>query len=94
MIHAEKASCKKHTNTYAWSPQLIQAVQGERFWKLMLKCSKGLPVAPSALLRTKTAAGITSSTAVSITEIIDNLRAAAKSRKQAQAHHKDLRDSY
>ena len=69
-------------------------VQGERFWKLMLKCSKGLPVVPSALMRTKTAAGITSSTAVSITEIIDNLRAAAKSRKQAQTRHKDLRDSY
>jgi hypothetical protein len=52
MLYAEKISSRKYTGTFAWSPNLIQAVQKERFWKLLLKVSKELPIADSTISST------------------------------------------
>jgi hypothetical protein len=33
MLYAEKKSSKKYTGRFSWSPDLIKAVQAERYWK-------------------------------------------------------------
>jgi len=95
MIHAEKTSCRKFTSTFAWSPQLVKSVQTERFWKLLLKVQRGLPVAPNTITSTKAAAGLEDiAHRPTITEIVDALREAKKTRKELQRKHLDLREAY
>jgi hypothetical protein len=95
MLHAEKISSKKYTGTFSWSPELIKAVQTERFWKLLLKLSKGLPIADSTISRTRLAAGLpTVLGPVPTARIITELRAAKHTRKQLQSLHTQLRENY
>jgi hypothetical protein len=44
MLYAERSCSKKYTKYFEWSPGLIQAVETVRFWHLLLKRSKGLPI--------------------------------------------------
>jgi len=95
MLHAEKISSRKYTGTFSWSPELIQAVQTERFWKLLLKLSKGIPIADSTISRTRQAAGLPNVLEpVPTARIITELRAAKHTRKQFQSMHTQLRENY
>ncbi len=55
---AEKVTGTKYTKKFDWSPPLIQAVQAVQYWKLLLKCSKGIWVAQSTINATHAAAGL------------------------------------
>jgi len=95
MRHAEKQSCKKYTSKFAWSPTLVQAVQQERYWKLILKQRKGTSIAPATLLRAGKAAGILKDpTTHTLDNVIIALREIKKQRKELQRKHLELRESY
>jgi hypothetical protein len=95
MLYSERKSSRKVTKKFSWSPELIQAVQKERFWKLQLKVSKGVPVADSTIARTKIAAGLDSVPhRVTITTIVRELREGKKLRKSLQEKHLQLRENY
>jgi hypothetical protein len=95
MLFAEKKSSKKYTNTFAWSPTLVQAIQAERFWKLHLKRNNGGQVHNSTLSNTMVAAGLQNIPDYpSINTIVGALRDAKQHRKQLQQHHLTLREMY
>jgi hypothetical protein len=41
-LYAERQIARKYTKKYVWSPKLMQAVQGVRYWRLRLKWAIGL----------------------------------------------------
>jgi hypothetical protein len=95
MLHAERSSTKKYSGPFVWSHQLIKMVQGERYWKLRLKQSKGLLVSAQVLHRIQKAADIQSTPDhCMLPTIISQLRDAAKKRREAQKQHKQLRETY
>jgi len=51
MLHAEKAAGQKYTKVYEWSPVLIQSVEAVRFWRSLLKRSKGLKICQATIER-------------------------------------------
>lgn len=96
MLYAEQSSCKRYSSKFEWSPSLIRAVQTERFWKLQLKVSKGLPVAFSMLTRVQHAAGITSDpySSVNLSIAIQELRRFKAYRRELQRNHRSLCKTY
>jgi hypothetical protein len=95
MLYSERKCSRKVTKKFSWSPELIQAVQKERFWKLKLKVSKGVPVADSTIARTKIAAGLDGVPhRVTIATIVQELREGKKLRKSLQEKHIQLRENY
>jgi hypothetical protein len=95
MLHAERSSMKRYSGPYAWSPQLIKTVQGERYWKLRLKQSKGLQVSAQVLHQIREAAGIQSDLDhYTLPTIISQLRDTTVKRREAQKQHKKLRETY
>jgi hypothetical protein len=44
MLLAERNCSKKYTKHFEWSPTLINSVETVRYWRLLLKCTKGLTV--------------------------------------------------
>jgi hypothetical protein len=61
MLYAEKACSKRYTKRYEWSPQLIRAVESVRYWRLLLKRSKGLQIQCSTISRAKSNAHLPNS---------------------------------
>jgi len=95
MLHAEKQSSKKYTGIFSWSPELIKSVQKERYWKLWLKISKGIPVSSQTLHRTQQAAGVNYPPARPTMELVVNaLREAKRNRRELQKQHLTLRENY
>jgi hypothetical protein len=95
MVHAERSG-PKFTNTYDWSPPLIQAIQSVRYWRLLLKRSKGQRVAQSTIDRTREAAGLPlySSDQYTRLYIVNRLREALLTRHSLRKNHRELRISY
>jgi hypothetical protein len=44
MLYAKQSCGKRYTKLYEWSPSLIKLVEAVRYWRLLLKCSKGLTI--------------------------------------------------
>jgi len=79
MLYAEKFCGKRYTKLYEWSPSLIKIVETVRYWRLLLKRSKG-----STILILKQAAGLSAD--ADIVEqplIIIHLREALHAMRQA-----------
>ena len=95
MKYAEKSGTK-FTRTYDWSPRLIQAVQTKRYWRLLLKRSKGHPVAQSTIDLTRNAAGLPlySQDYYDRPYIVQKLREALKNERFIQQHHDEERETY
>ncbi len=94
-LYAEKACSKRYTKRYEWSPQLIRAVESVRYWRLLLKRSKGLPIQCSTISRAKTNAHLpNSSEPVDQPTIIISLKNALTHMKGLQKSHTDLRENY
>jgi hypothetical protein len=95
MLHSERKCSRKVTKTFSWSPNLVQAVQKERYWKLMLKVSKGVKVETSMIAQTRQAASLENTPhCVSIVTIVDELRAAKLLWRELQRKHLQLRENY
>jgi hypothetical protein len=95
MLYAERHTGKRYTKTYEWSPTLVQAVYAERFWRLMYKKSTGRFVSDEHLIRTRSMAGIpTSSAELQLPQILKCLTGARESRKLLQKDHRTLRRNY
>jgi len=56
MLYAERSCSKRYTKRFEWSPALIQRVETVRYWRLLLKRSKGLSIRPSTILQAKESA--------------------------------------
>jgi hypothetical protein len=85
----------RSTQENSWSPELIKSVQKERYWKLWLKITKGVPVLSQTLHRTQQAAGITNPPArPTIESIVNALSDAKRNRKEFQKQHLALRETY
>jgi len=69
-------------------------MQEERYWKLILKQTKGLPVAQSTLERTRRVALVDQHAPKTIKEALLQLQAAKHQRKCRQQRHKQLRENY
>jgi hypothetical protein len=90
MLYAEKFCGKRYTKLYEWSPSLIKIVETVRYWRLLLKRSKG-----STILILKQAAGLSAD--ADIVEqplIIIHLREALHAMRQAQKSHVEVRERY
>lgn len=95
MLHAERQSCKKSTAKFSWSPDMVQSVHAKRYWKLMLKRARGLPVATSTLERQWQASKESPPPQqITLQDIIGKLRLAKESWKENQKRHYSLRESY
>jgi len=95
MLYAENFCVKRYTKLYEWSPSLIKLVETVRYWRLLLKRSKGLAIKLSTILILKQAAGLSAD--ADIVEqplIIIHLREALHAMRQAQKSHVELRQRY
>jgi hypothetical protein len=95
MLFAESSCGKCYTKRFEWSPAMIKLVESVRYWRLLLKRSKGLQIQHSTICRAQTAAGLSHNTeTVEQPTIIAHLRTALIAMRQAQKHHVELRESY
>jgi hypothetical protein len=95
MLYAKNRAAKRYTNTFDWSPTLVQSVYAERFWKLALRQSQGRVLSPSLLQRTKEYAGIGADlSCLTLPDIVQCLASARQSRKELQQQHQQLRKNY
>jgi hypothetical protein len=95
MLYAEKACSKRYTKRYEWSPQLIRAVESVRYWRLLLKRSKGLRIQHSTISRAKTNAHLQNSPEpVDQPSIINSLKKALNYMRGLQKSHTELRENY
>jgi len=95
MLHAERLCSKKYTNTFQWSPQMIQAVQRERYWRTQLKATRGKSTSPKALERLKEAAGFHEANyQPTLQQVIDALRKSKSHQKEMQSRHIEMRETY
>ena len=58
MLFAERACSKRYSKQCEWSPALVQSLESVRYWRLLLKHSKGLPIKQSSIQRARTNAGL------------------------------------
>jgi hypothetical protein len=95
MLHAEKLCSKRYTKRFEWSPAIIQRVETVRYWRLLLKCSKGLSIRPSTILQAKESAHLLYEQDIEDQPlIIQNLWTALQSLRNAQKTHVELREAY
>ncbi len=95
MLSSEKSCSKRFTKRYDWSPKLIQAVEAVCYWRLLLKCSKGLPIKYITLQRAKSGAHLLEgSDPVDQTLIIISCWQALSYMKSLQKSHVELRENY
>jgi len=95
MLHTEKSCSKRHTKCFKWSPALIQRIETVRYWTLLLKRSKSLPIRPSTILRAKESAHLLIEHDIEDQPlIIHNLQDALQSLRYAQKTHVELREAY
>jgi hypothetical protein len=95
MLHTEKSCSKRHTKYFKWSPALIQCIETVRYWRLLLKRSKGLLIRPSTILRAKESAHLLIEHDIEDQPlIIHNLQGALQSLRYAQKTHVELREAY
>jgi hypothetical protein len=95
MLYAEASCSRKVTKRYEWSPSLIESVEVLRFWRLLLKISKGLPIHHSTITLARLKAGLSCNLEDSDQPtIIQSLRSAIRTMKLRQKSHVELRESY
>jgi hypothetical protein len=95
MLFAESSCSRKVTKRFEWSPTLIESVEIMRFWRLLYKKSKGLPINPSTIHLARTKAGLPLDTEHSNHDtIVVSLRTALQTMKALQKSHVELRESY
>jgi hypothetical protein len=95
MLFAESSCSRKVTKRFEWSPTLIESVEVIRFWRLLLKKSKGLPIHPFTIQLARTKACLPPATEFSNqSTIVTSLRSAVQTMKSLQRSHAELRDSY
>jgi hypothetical protein len=95
MLYAEQSCSKRYTKLYEWSPSLIKLVEAVRYWRLLLKRSKGFTIKLSTILISKQAAGLTvDADIVEQPLIILRLREALCAMRQGQKSHVKLRERY
>jgi hypothetical protein len=58
MLYAEASCSRKFTKRFEWSPSLVESVEAVRFWRLLLKRSKGLPIHSSTIHLARSKAGL------------------------------------
>jgi len=95
MLTAENSCSKHYTKWYDWSPHLIQAVEAVRYWRLLLKCSKGLPIQYSTILCARTGACLPDSPdPVDQPIIIMSPHQALVYMRSLQKSHTELKENY
>jgi hypothetical protein len=95
MLYAEATCSRKITKPYEWSPKLIHAVETTRFWQLLLKRSRGIPVQPSTIYLARSNVDLSPATdSYDQPTIINNLRTAIQTMRDLQKSHVELRESY
>jgi hypothetical protein len=97
MLHAERIAGRKYSTKFDWSPELLQAVQAFRFWKMKLKLHRGLQVSPTVLEKYHTEAVLPEAdyaAAYSETELVQKIRAAYQQLRSKQKDHHTLRQTY
>jgi hypothetical protein len=95
MLAAESFCSKKITKRFEWSPTLMTTVETIRFWRLLLKRSKGIPVQPSTVLLARHKAGLPPESEITDQPTIKiKLQEALSTMKAQQKSHVELRDAY
>jgi hypothetical protein len=95
MLFAEFSCSRKVTKCFEWSTSLIESVEVTRFWRLMLKKSKGLPVHPSTIALARSRAGLPLDVKCSDqSTVVKHLRTVISTMKSRQKSHVELRESY
>jgi hypothetical protein len=76
-------------------PQLSSTVESVRYWRLLLKCSKGLPIKQSSIQRAWTNAGLLDDRgSEDLPTIIRKLREALSTLRRSQKSYVELRETY
>jgi hypothetical protein len=95
MLYAERSCSKKYSKRFKWSPTQIQAVETVRFWCLLLKRSKGLPISHPTIQHSRIKAGIPDSLdPLDLPTVVFNLRLALSTLHSSQKSHIELREQY
>jgi len=95
MLFAKQSCSKRYTKRFEWSPKHIQLVEAVRYWRLLLKRSKRLPIKPSRIQRAKDSAGLSlTQETISIPHVISGLCKALILVRLAQKSHRELREAY
>lgn len=95
MLFAEQACSRKYTKRFDWSPTLVVAVETVRFWRLLLKRSKGLLVQPSIIQLARIKSNLRPDLdSVDQPAIILSLRTASATMKSLRKSHVELREAY
>jgi len=95
MLYSERATSRRFTKTYEWSPILMKAVYAERYWRQAYKRSIGKFVSDEQFIRTRQLAGIPfQSHPLHLPYILQCLSAAREIRKILQKDHHTLCKNY
>jgi hypothetical protein len=96
ILYAERCTGKRYTKRYEWSPTLLQSIEKVRYWRLLLKRSKGIKIHNSTIHRAKIQAGMPSNTEDDTRQpsIITQLREALAKMRSFQKSHTVLRKTY
>jgi hypothetical protein len=95
MLCAEANCSRKITKRYEWSPELVKSVEAVRFWRLVLRKSRGIPVQSSTISLARKKAGLAQSTDITDrSTIVAYLCLAIQNMKNRQKSHVELRESY